>query len=95
MRKLLSTSDDRIQKAYEALKRHNWTNAELLAYDRVEDVLRDNRARENFVREEGREEGEMAKSRKIAEKLLLAGAMSLEEIADLTELTVEELRTMQ
>jgi predicted transposase/invertase (TIGR01784 family) len=57
MQKLLMTSDDRIQKAYEALKRHNWTEAELLAYDRVEDVLRDNRARELYVRREAREEG--------------------------------------
>ena len=57
MSRMIANSDHVIQKAYNVLLSHNWSNQELVDYEAVTKANKDAVAREAQVREEGKEEG--------------------------------------
>jgi predicted transposase YdaD len=57
MEKLINESNDIINKAYNTLSAHNWTEQELRQYEAVKKITMDALARESYVRDEAREEG--------------------------------------
>lgn len=62
MRVFLSSITDEnkiIQKAYSALEAHNWSEAELLQYDRMEIINMDVLAREEYIIDEAETRGEI------------------------------------
>lgn len=98
---LLKNSGEVIQKAYHELEAHNWTEEELLAYEDSEKTAKDNKAREVFVKEEGRAEGKAeglaegeakgeAKIAKIVKSMLKKG-MSKSDISSMTDVPVSEI----
>ena len=92
MCRFLNTTDnvDIIQKAYNVLEAHNWTEQELINYNASEKIHMDTIAREDFIVDEDEARGE-AKS--IA-KMVLAmknTAMSNEQIAIITKLSISEI----
>lgn len=91
---LLKNSDEVIQKAYHELEAHNWTEEELLAYEDSEKTARDNRAREVFVKEEGKAEGKAEKQLEIAKNLLKKG-MSKLDISSVTGLSISEVKELE
>ena len=62
-----------------------------------EDILRYQGREEGWEegREEGREEGERNRARKIADLMLTEGKFSIEEVVNLTELSLEEVKELQ
>jgi len=91
---LLKNSGEVIQKAYHELEVHNWTNEELNAYEDAEKTARDNRSREVFVKEEGREEGRAEEKVGIAKNMLKKG-MSVSDISSITGLSIVEIRKIK
>jgi len=61
-------------------------------YMTFKDMLEDERA-EGFA--EGREEGKNVKAREMAKKMLAQGKLSIQEIADISDLPEEEIKTLQ
>ncbi len=98
--------DPEIRSAYEAINRFNWTEEELGAYEASEKREMDYRAQMSAAKRigleegkiEGREEGKIEGERigvekgkmEIAKKMLENG-MSLELIAQLTDLTIDQI----
>jgi predicted transposase/invertase (TIGR01784 family) len=72
-RLIKSSSDAIIKKAYTELEAHNWTQDELLAYESVQKAHWDAQAREDYVRDEGKAEGEAKRNIEIAKNLLSEG----------------------
>ncbi len=54
---LIASSSDVIKKAYDQLYSHDWTEEELLAYEEVEKANLDAETREDYVLEQGKQEG--------------------------------------
>lgn len=76
-----SVTDEGLKSAYENADKHNWTKAELEAYDNV------------FIREQD-DRGRITKVQKdIAKKLLKLG-MTVEGVTDVTGLTAEQVQTL-
>lgn len=90
---ILANSEEVIQKAYHELEAHNWTAAELFAYEAAEKSAKDARAREAYVQQEARAEGRMEQRLEIAKKMLDKG-QDIELISELTGLSVDEIRNM-
>ena len=95
---LLKNSDEVIQKAYRELEAHNWTKEELKQYEANEKRARDAKAREEYVREEAFTEGEAKGIKKrnieIAKKLLTK-KMDVQDISEITGLTVKEIKELE
>jgi len=106
MDELIRESEEVIKKAYDELKTHNWSNAELTAYEASEKSARDARARESYVREEAREEGrlkgilegrlegEKMKALAIAKKMLFEGISDKNMIAKITGLDLADIEKL-
>jgi len=98
MGELLKNSNEVIQKAYHELEAHNWSEKELIAYEAAEKAAMDNKAREVFVKEEGKAEGiaegiaeGMVKGKiEITKKLLKMGT-SKSDISSATGLSISEI----
>ncbi len=102
---LLKDSNEVIQKAYHELEAHHWTNDELKAYEASEKISRDNKAREEYVRddalakglaqgiEEGIEEGKFRRNIEIAKNLLIK-EIDIQDIADITGLTLQDIKNL-
>jgi hypothetical protein len=81
-----SVKDIGLKNAYNEADKHNWTKAELEAYDYVLMREQDDRGRVSFaVKNE---------LKQVAKKLLQIG-LSLEDIAKSTGLTLEQLKELQ
>lgn len=76
-----SVTDEGLKSAYENADKHNWTKAELEAYDNV------------FIREQD-DRGRITKVQKDIAKKLLKRGMTLEEITDVTGLSTEQVRQL-
>ncbi|KIE04872.1 putative transposase [Candidatus Jidaibacter acanthamoeba] len=100
--KLIKSSDNVISKAYDALLSHHWSDQELNAYEQVTKANLDALAREAQVKEEamaegmekGIIEGEKNKTLEIAKKMLFKN-IPVEEIIELTGLTVKEIKEIK
>jgi len=66
----------------------------VLKKDVISQILRSEIMRESVIYQEILKEGEARATRKLALKLLLTG-MSLEQIAQLTELSIQEVQALQ
>jgi len=98
---LLKDSNEVIQKAYHELEAHHWTNDELKAYEASEKISRDNKAREEYVRDDalakglaqGIEEGKLRRNIEIAKSLLIK-EIDIQDIADITGLTLQDIKNL-
>ena len=98
---LIVGSDTIIQRAFEELDQHGWTDAELRYYDSVEMKQMDDKVLLRKAVEEaeikgeitGKIQGEITGKIKIAKKMLSAG-MRISDIVLMTELTEEEIRQL-
>ncbi|WP_410542957.1 Rpn family recombination-promoting nuclease/putative transposase [Wolbachia endosymbiont of Tetranychus urticae] len=103
-------SDLIIKRAYEELNRFNWSEKEFIAYEQEIKRIRDEQAvlaqklddakhegRQEGIQigeERGREEGEMKAKVAVAKKSLKAG-MSIDVIAEITGLSIDEIKKLQ
>ena len=99
-------SDLVIQRAYDELNQFNWTEPELIAYEQEIKRMRDNVAALDYQidkakkeglekgREEGREEGRETEKIEIA-KVMLSKNKPLEEIAEFTGLSLDEIAKLK
>lgn len=90
-------SDNIIERAYEELNKFSWSEQELLAYEQVikrekdyQSILQTALSKQHA---KGKTEGILEGTIKIAKKLLNKG-MSLNNIADITELSINQLKTI-
>ncbi len=98
---ILADSDEVIKKAYHELEAHNWTNAELSAYEAEEKSARDAKAREEYVKQEGIEqgkregfqEGEAKGKLDIAKKMLQEG-FEPSVISKFTDLSIQDIEKL-
>ena len=94
MHELIENSDEVIKRAYNELEAHNWTNEELRAYEASEKSSKDAKAREKYVKEEGREEGREERNKEIAKNLLIK-KMDIASISELTGLSTETIKKLR
>jgi len=93
-----NVKDEGLKEAYLEADKHNWTKLELENYERASIKEQDEigiielaeKRAEKKGKEEGIKEGEKKRAIEIAKNLKLKG-LSAQEIADLTELTKEEI----
>ena len=90
---LIVGSDTIIQRAFEQLDQHSWTDAELRYYDSVEMKQMDDQVLLKKVIEEGMLEGEIKGKIEVAKKLL-GMALPLTDIATATGLSEEEVQKL-
>ena len=92
-----SVKDTGLKFAYEDADRHSWTKLELEAYDYVFMREQDERGKWALLTkramEKGKKEIELKLSEKIARKMLKLG-ISLNEVAESTGLTIEEINKL-
>lgn len=100
---LLEYNDPMINKAYDELLACHWNDEELARYEATDKIIKDNQARESFVKEEGLKEGiekglkeGLKKGRQeerqaLIRKLHLAG-VNVEEIARLLNLSIDDIK---
>ncbi len=81
-----NVKDEGLKKAYEDAAKHNWTKADLDAYDYVFMREQDDRGRLTFAQTKVQKE--------IAKKFLNSGS-SIEIVAENTGLSIEEVRKLQ
>lgn len=88
-----------IKEAFEVLDRHNWTTAELESYGRVQDVIYAEKSRLQTALKDGRELGKKEGLKEagiaVAQRALLQGKMSIKAIADLTGISVDEIKQIK
>ena len=98
---LLKNSNEVIQRAYQELEAHNWTDEELKAYEASANASWDAMARELYVQQEAREKG-MAEGKAegrrverilIAQKLLSNG-MDYNLVSSTTGLSITEVQKL-
>ena len=85
------TTDEGLKKAYEDADKHNWTEKELDAYDKIFMREQDDRGRVSFAIRKAVEQKEKEIQNKIALKLLKSGS-TIESVAENTGLTIEEVK---
>ena len=90
----ISGDDAIIHQAYEALNRFSWSKEELLSYQQNEKRILDLQAAFDYQRLEGKAEGISEKARQMARKMIQKG-LPLEEIAEYTDLTLEEVENLK
>ena len=98
---MIANSDHVIQKAYNVLLSHNWSNQELVDYEAVTKANKDAVAREAQVREEGKEEGRVEGEEKgrieaneaVARKMLVK-KQTIADIMEITGLSEEQIRNL-
>ena len=93
MSRMIANSDHVIQKAYNVLLSHNWSNQELVDYEAVTKANKDAVAREAQVREEGKEEGRVEEKKAVARKML-AKKQTIADIVEITGLSEEQIRNL-
>ena len=96
-----------IKKAYDELNRFSWSRGELLEYDSVDMKLWADQGVKKAAEEKGiakgiekgiakgRKEGYEEGRREIAKKLLQKGIMSINEIAEMTELDIKDVQALE
>ena len=104
LRKLIG-SDNVIERAYEELNQFNWTEDELLTYEQETKRIMDNQAAEDYktnqIKQQIIEAEEKAEARGKAERdIEIARAMlidgdSIEKVAKITGLSVEEIKEIE
>lgn len=82
-----SFNESVLEEAFDVLAQSNWSKNELEAYDRYLDAIRSSASQLETAVEKGKME--------IAKKLLLKTKMSVQEIAELTDLSVEEIKKIK
>ena len=103
--KKLIGSDLVIERAYEALNQFNWNENDLLLYEEEIKRIMDNRAAEDYLidqrkeiedkaRLEGEARGEARSKDELARKMLAKGK-SIDEIIELTDLTLEQIEQLK
>ena len=85
-----SVKDEGLKNAYQDANKHNWTKEELEAYDYVLMREQDERGRMSFALKKALKQNQID----IAKKMLYKG-FSIEETADLTGLTIEQVKKLQ
>ena len=101
MSRMIANSDHVIQKAYNVLLSHNWSNQELVDYEAVTKANKDAVARDAQVREEGKEEGRVEGEEKgrieaneaVARKMLVK-KQTIADIMEITGLSEEQIRNL-
>jgi predicted transposase/invertase (TIGR01784 family) len=86
--------DPMIKGAYEAVSRFNWTKEELAIYEAAEKREMDYRSQMATAEGKGKIEGKVEGKIEVAQKMLARGK-SLEEIAEFTELTIEQINKVK
>ena len=92
---------EEVKQAYAILERHTWTRSERLAYEQAKIGLMDDIEAIRTAKEEGREEGrEEEKKKNLEEKKsmadkMIAKRMSIQDVSELTGLTVEEIQALK
>ena len=109
MSRMIANSDHVIQKAYNVLLSHNWSNQELVDYEAVTKANKDAVAREAQVREEGKEEGRVegeekgriageekgrAEEKKAVARKMLVKKQTIADIMEITGLSEEQIRNL-
>jgi predicted transposase/invertase (TIGR01784 family) len=105
MIRVLSDSDPEMSKAYEELKSHNWTEAELGCYEDVQKAIRDQYSEIMTAKEEGLKEGEKIGIEKGIERgieqgvqkvalTMLAQGLPIETIVSCTQLSRAQIETL-
>ena len=97
MRNFLSSITDEskvIERAYGILEAHNWTEEELLQYERMEKINMDAKARLAYALEEAVKKSREETKREIVAELLREGmdVLRIANIVHLDELEVEEIK---
>ena len=99
--------DQILGRAYEELNRYAWSEEELNDYESIEMKQAADRAVQEAARDKGREEGEkigIAKgeqigivkaNRELARRLLQKGVMSLDEVVEVTGLSLDEVKGIE
>jgi predicted transposase/invertase (TIGR01784 family) len=89
MEKRIEDSPLVIKRAYDELAAYHWSDAELADYEASRKAERDTKAREDFVRKEGRIEGKA----EVVHNMLAKG-LTIEQIAELAGLSQEEIKQL-
>jgi len=98
-------ADTVIERAYEELNQFNWTEIELRTYEQETKRIMDNRAAEDYLIETAKAQGMaqgkvqgIAQGIQIGEarllKMMLTNGNSIEEIARITELSVDKIQKL-
>jgi predicted transposase/invertase (TIGR01784 family) len=84
--------------AFDLLAQSNWSNQEMLQYEKYLDALRSQVSQiETAIedgRQEGRQEGKVEKAAEIAQKMLAAGT-DISIIAELTDLSIAQIKAFK
>ena len=88
-----NTDDEGLLAAYEEAKKHNWTKEEYDAYIYSGMREQDQKGEINAAEQRGTKKGIQQKTVAVVKKCLKKG-MSLEDIADITDLTVEAVEKL-
>ena len=107
----ITASDPMIGRAYEAMNQFNWSEEELLAYEREIKRVMDNIAVEDYIkdhameegrkkgreegREEGKKEGAYDKALHIARHMLFRLRLEPQTVSQATGLSLEELQKLK
>jgi len=107
----ITASDPMIGRAYEAMNQFNWSEEELLAYEREIKRVMDNIAVEDYIkdhameegrkkgreegREEGKKEGAYDKALHIARHMLFQLRLEPQTVSQATGLSLEELQKLK
>lgn len=87
---VLGKENNVIRKAYEILEAHNWTQEELRQYEKMEKINMDMRAREAFIVDNAIAKGINI----VAKRLKDSGLMSYEQIAAMTQLSLDDIAAL-
>ena len=100
LRKLIG-SDLVIERAYEELNQFNWTEAELLTYEQETKRIMDNKAAEDYMLKQMKQQvieaeikGKAEGKAEIARAMLIDGD-SVEKVAKITGLSIEEITKLK
>lgn len=85
-----NVDDEGLLEAYKDAERYSWKKEDLIAYDNASIAERDAVGRLEFAERRGMERGAMEKTLTVIKKCLSKG-MSVEAIAEITDLTVREV----
>ena len=100
-----NTTDQGLTEAYKDADKHSWEKEELIAYDNASIAIQDARGRLAFAEEAGRAKGKIegleqglqqgiAKEKQQVVEKCWRKNMSIEDIAEITELPVEAIQTI-
>lgn len=93
MTQLPSVSNEHVTKAYKALEQHKWTKEESDAY--IDAKISDDMEKNNIepAKNEGRDEGKLEETNRIAKLLILKGN-SEEEVSKITGLSIDDIKKL-